>query len=118
MVATRDQAHLVQADAFELNAAIGRACTNCLHRQKTVGAFPGLLAVVGQASVVLSHCAILCSRPEEMGVVGLHLHPLQSRYCSSLAYCIAFAAKKARGMKAGSIASHAELIYCSLSAGL
>lgn len=33
MVAIRDQAHLVQADAFELNAAIGRACTNCLHRQ-------------------------------------------------------------------------------------
>lgn len=53
------EAHLVEGDALQLNAAVGRCWPNCLNRQQAVGAFPGLLAVGREPGIILAHSVIL-----------------------------------------------------------
>ena len=60
LLCTTGEAHLVQADTLELNAAVGRARSNSFDRQQAIGAFPCLLAVGSKAGVVLTHSAVLC----------------------------------------------------------
>lgn len=52
--------HLVQADALELKAVVGRGRPNSPDMEQAVGAVPGLLAAAGKAGVILAHSAILC----------------------------------------------------------
>ena len=40
-----EQSYLVQADAFQLNAAIGSTSASSLYREQAVGAVPGFLTV-------------------------------------------------------------------------